>query len=117
MSPDRPAGRAVPPARDREGAEAPRRRAPLVPAADGVAGKGLDLSVEFLGAIATLGGLGWLLDRWLGTDPWLMLVGFLAGFACGLYLLWLHSRSEEEVEEARRREGQRRQRRRRSAGG
>lgn len=110
MSPEHSPGRAVRRARDQGGAEAPRRRAPLVPAVDGVFGNGLDLVAEFLSAILTLGGIGWLLDWWLGTAPWLLFVGVMGGFACGLYLMWLRSRSDEEVEAARQREEQRRRR-------
>jgi ATP synthase protein I len=35
---------------------------------------------------APLGGgiIGWLLDRWLGTKPWLMLVMLFLGFAVGV---------------------------------
>jgi ATP synthase protein I len=35
---------------------------------------------------APLGGgiLGWLLDRWLGTRPWLMLLLLFLGFAVGV---------------------------------
>lgn len=35
---------------------------------------------------APLGGgiVGWLLDRWLGTKPWLMLVMLFLGFAVGI---------------------------------
>ena len=35
---------------------------------------------------APLGGglLGWLLDRWLGTAPWLLLVLMFLGFAVGI---------------------------------
>jgi len=29
--------------------------------------------------------LGWLLDRWLGTGPWLLLTGIVLGSAAGLY--------------------------------
>ena len=29
--------------------------------------------------------LGWLLDRWLGTRPWLLLTGIVVGSAAGLY--------------------------------
>ncbi len=29
--------------------------------------------------------LGWLLDRWLGTQPWLLLAGIVLGSAAGLY--------------------------------
>lgn len=35
--------------------------------------------------VATLLGLGWLLDRWLATSPWLMIVGIVLGSALGLY--------------------------------
>jgi ATP synthase protein I len=29
--------------------------------------------------------LGWLLDRWLGTSPWLLVVGIVLGAAAGFY--------------------------------
>jgi len=29
--------------------------------------------------------LGWLLDRWLGTQPWLLLTGIELGSVAGLY--------------------------------
>jgi ATP synthase protein I len=34
-----------------------------------------------------LGGgiIGWLLDRWLGTSPWLMLILLFLGFAGGMF--------------------------------
>lgn len=38
------------------------------------------------------GGVGWLLDRWLGTGPWIMIVGFLVGYAMGTYAAILHMR-------------------------
>ena len=53
-----------------------------------------DFLAEFLGAILTWAGIGWLLDRWLGTDPWLMIAGIVLGNALGIYLLWLHSDPE-----------------------
>ncbi|MFS8086347.1 MAG: AtpZ/AtpI family protein [Acidobacteriota bacterium] len=31
--------------------------------------------------------LGWLLDRWLGTGPWLLVLGLVLGSAAGLYEL------------------------------
>jgi F0F1-type ATP synthase assembly protein I len=34
------------------------------------------------------GGLGWLADRWLGTEPLFVLVGILGGMALALYLVW-----------------------------
>jgi F0F1-type ATP synthase assembly protein I len=82
-----------------------------VPAGGAHLGQGLNLTVEFLTAILTWGGIGWLLDRWLETAPWLMVAGLVIGNACGIYLIWLHSRSEEEVEQARQRDAQKRLRR------
>ena len=35
------------------------------------------------------GGLGWLADRWLGTSPWLVLVGIVGGMALAVYLVWV----------------------------
>jgi ATP synthase protein I len=38
----------------------------------------------FAAVVAGLG-LGWLLDRWLGTRPWLMIAGLVLGAAAGFY--------------------------------
>jgi F0F1-type ATP synthase assembly protein I len=35
--------------------------------------------------VVTLLGLGWLLDRWLNTSPWLMVAGIVVGSILGLY--------------------------------
>jgi ATP synthase protein I len=35
--------------------------------------------------VAAFCGAGWLLDRWLGTDPWLLIGGIVLGSAAGLY--------------------------------
>jgi ATP synthase protein I len=29
--------------------------------------------------------IGWLLDRWLGTKPWLLVLGIVLGGAAGFY--------------------------------
>ena len=29
--------------------------------------------------------IGWLLDRWLGTRPWLLVTGIILGSAAGFY--------------------------------
>lgn len=39
------------------------------------------------GAIILLGGIGYALDRWWSTSPWLLLAGLLAGIAVGFYEL------------------------------
>ena len=36
-------------------------------------------------AIAVCLGIGWLLDRWLGTRPWLLVGGIVVGAAVGFY--------------------------------
>jgi ATP synthase protein I len=36
-------------------------------------------------SVAAMTGLGWLLDRWLNTKPWLMVAGLVLGAAAGFY--------------------------------
>jgi ATP synthase protein I len=36
-------------------------------------------------SVASLCGVGWLLDRWLETKPWLMLTGIVLGAVAGFY--------------------------------
>jgi len=45
--------------------------------------RGLRLGSEFIAAILVGAGLGYLLDLWLKTSPWLLLVMLLVGFAAG----------------------------------
>lgn len=35
--------------------------------------------------VATFTGLGYLLDRWLGTEPWCLVGGIVLGSAAGLF--------------------------------
>ena len=37
------------------------------------------------GGILVLGGLGYALDRWLATSPWLVLSGLVLGIVVGFY--------------------------------
>jgi ATP synthase protein I len=46
--------------------------------------RALRLGSEFIAAIVVGAGAGYLLDQWLGTGPWLMLVLLLIGFAAGV---------------------------------
>ncbi|HEV7276891.1 MAG TPA: AtpZ/AtpI family protein [Devosiaceae bacterium] len=46
--------------------------------------RALRLGSEFIAAIVVGAGAGFLLDQWLGTGPWLMLVLLLIGFAAGV---------------------------------
>lgn len=36
-------------------------------------------------SVVVLCGVGWILDRWLGTKPWLLVVGTVLGAAAGFY--------------------------------
>ena len=47
-------------------------------------GIGLRAGVEVVSALIAGAGLGFALDRWLGTWPWLFLVGFVLGAAAGV---------------------------------
>jgi ATP synthase protein I len=49
----------------------------------GMAG-GLRIGVELVVAIVVATGLGWVIDRWLGTSPWLTIVLFFLGVAAGM---------------------------------
>jgi F0F1-type ATP synthase assembly protein I len=64
--------------------------------------KGVDeasvMGVELLAAILTWAGIGWLLDSWLGTGPWLLAVGAFVGNAAGIYLIWLRSSRMDEAD-------------------
>jgi len=47
-------------------------------------GTGLRLSAELIAGLLVGLGIGWALDRWLGTAPWLLLVFMLLGIAAGI---------------------------------
>ena len=47
-------------------------------------GLALRVGVELVSALAVGLAIGWLLDAWLGTRPWLMLVFILLGGAAGI---------------------------------
>jgi ATP synthase protein I len=48
-------------------------------------GRAFRMSSEFVAGIIAGGGLGWLLDRWLGTSPWGLIVFLMLGFAAGTF--------------------------------
>jgi ATP synthase protein I len=49
------------------------------------------MGVELMAGILIWAGVGHLLDRWLGTGPWLLGVGAIVGYAAGLYLVGLRA--------------------------
>jgi ATP synthase protein I len=46
--------------------------------------RGFRLSAELVAGVGVGIFIGWLLDRWLGTSPWGLLVFLLLGFAAGV---------------------------------
>ncbi|MGH9373332.1 MAG: AtpZ/AtpI family protein [Vicinamibacterales bacterium] len=70
-----------------------RRDNALLPGASGLqanverAASVAGASYSLIGAIVLLGGAGYLADHWLGTDPWLLIIGLLLGIVVGFYEL------------------------------
>jgi F0F1-type ATP synthase assembly protein I len=52
------------------------------------AGPYMGIGSTFLAAIASCLFAGWWLDRWLGTQPWLTLLGAFVGIATGFYMFY-----------------------------
>jgi ATP synthase protein I len=62
---------------------------------------GLRMASELVGAVLVGGAIGYFLDQWLGTTPWLFLVLFFLGFAAGvLNVLRSFARLQEEIKVA-----------------
>jgi ATP synthase protein I len=51
-------------------------------------GIGVRVGVELVAAMAVAVAIGWWLDRWLGTSPWLLGVFVLLGGAAGVANVW-----------------------------
>ncbi len=47
-------------------------------------GLGMRIATEIVVALAVGAGIGYFLDKWLGTTPWLMIVFFFLGAAAGI---------------------------------
>jgi ATP synthase protein I len=45
---------------------------------------GLRIGVELVVAIVVATGLGWAIDRWAGTSPWVTIAMFFLGVAAGM---------------------------------
>jgi ATP synthase protein I len=65
--------------------EARQRHDPPNKAGRGEAmGRAMRLAAEMIGGVVAGGAIGWILDGWLGTKPWLFIVFFLLGTAAGM---------------------------------
>ena len=58
-------------------------------------GQALRFTVELLSGIAVGGALGYFLDRWLHTFPWIFILGFFIGAAAGFRNLLREANSSE----------------------
>ena len=47
-------------------------------------GIGLRIGIEFVVAVVVATGLGWAIDRWLGTRPWGTIMLFFLGVGAGM---------------------------------
>jgi ATP synthase protein I len=46
------------------------------------------VGVELVAGLVVGGGIGWLLDMWLGTSPFLLILFFFLGAAAGMLNVW-----------------------------
>jgi len=59
-------------------------RAPVQRARSGAIGQAFRLSTELVAGVVVGAGIGWALDRVLGTGPWLLFLFFFLGVAAGV---------------------------------
>jgi hypothetical protein len=52
-------------------------------------GTGWAITSTMIGGIATLGLVGYLIDRLFGIEHVFVAIGFVAGAAAGVYTIWL----------------------------
>jgi ATP synthase protein I len=63
------------------------RRSPEVPEPDrGTPDVAWSITSSLLAGMLVWGGVGWLVDRWLGFDRLFLAIGVVGGLAAGLYL-------------------------------
>ena len=59
---------------------------------------GMRMAAELVGAVIVGGAIGWGLDKWLGSTPWLFLLFFVLGFAAGvLNVVRAYERMQKEI--------------------
>jgi ATP synthase protein I len=87
-------------ARRRQGLDAPDKGAAKAPGANW--GFGLRAGVELVSAMVVAVAIGWFLDRWLGTFPWLLILFVVLGGAAGVlnvYRLFMPRRPTTDTPE------------------
>ena len=75
-------GEEIDPARAQAGPGGPSGRGDAT--SGGALGLGLRFGIELVAALCVGLALGWLADRYIGTRPWGLIVGFFLGSAAGV---------------------------------
>ena len=52
-------------------------------------GAGWAVTSTMLAGVLVVGGIGWLVDRWVGAGHWFLAVGMLVGAAGGTYAVYV----------------------------
>ncbi|MBA17314.1 MAG: ATP F0F1 synthase subunit I [Sphingomonas sp.] len=47
--------------------------------------RGWAVGIEFVGTVLVTAFIGWMIDRWAGTGPWVMIALLILGFVAGVY--------------------------------
>ena len=69
--------------------------------ANDAASQALTVAIAFVLCIAVGAGAGLWVDRFLGTLPWFMIIGFFAGFALGFWYMLFKARQFAERQKER----------------
>ena len=75
-------------ARSRQGLEGPAPQTGSAAGLSGAMGIGLRVGVELVAALAVGVAIGFGLDRWLGTTPWMLALFVVLGGAAGVANVW-----------------------------
>lgn len=70
------------------------------PKKSGAGSEAARYAVEFVAAVGIGFAIGWYLDAWLGTRPWLMVVVGLLGFAAGVMNVYRAAEEASKREKA-----------------
>ena len=83
-------------------AAARARNAPVDPVkmAGGAMGQGFRFALEIVITTVVGSAIGWQLDRWLGSKPWMLLLFMLLGLAAGFMSLFRAVSAEQKLVDA-----------------
>ena len=63
-------------------------------------GMGFSIAAQLVAGVIVGGAIGYFLDHWLGTVPWLMVLFLMLGFAAGLMNVIRTAREMQKISEA-----------------